>query len=145
MQKFYLLVRSVQNTSPNGIINEITSEDHLISLTELDLKNMHPPISSSALSSAYSKANMKQNCSTNINIVETESCIPHTTNDELVGNIQPTETNSSLPSYSSPTILNQQPLNNSSSSSSSDSGVSLLKYLIIYIMYMYYFVIFIYS
>ncbi|KAF7414472.1 hypothetical protein HZH68_002961 [Vespula germanica] len=116
-----IMSQSVQNTSPNGVINEITSEDHLIPLTELeDLKNIHPPVSSSTLSSVYSKASMKQSCSSNINIVETESCIPHTTG--TVGNIQPTETNSSLPSYSSPTILNQQPLNISSSSSSSDSG-----------------------
>ncbi|XP_047344875.1 uncharacterized protein LOC124947157 isoform X2 [Vespa velutina] len=118
-----IMSQSVQNTSPNGVINEITSEDHLIPLTELgNLKNIHLPVSSSTLSLVYSKASVKQNSSSNINIVETESHIPHTTNDGSVGNIQPTETNSSLPSYSSPTILNQQPLNISSSSSSSDSG-----------------------
>ncbi|XP_035717788.1 E3 ubiquitin-protein ligase TRIM37-like isoform X2 [Vespa mandarinia] len=118
-----IMSQPVQNTSPNGVINEITSEDHLIPLTELgNLKNIHLPVSSSTLSSVYSKASVKQNSSSNINIVETESHIPHTTNDGSVGNIQPTETNSSLPSYSSPTILNQQPLNISSSSSSSDSG-----------------------
>ncbi|KAI4477316.1 hypothetical protein M0804_012906 [Polistes exclamans] len=115
--------QSIPNTSPNAVINETMPEDQLISLTELgDLKNIHPPVSSSTLSSVYSKPNAKQNCSSNINIIENESRIPHTANDVSVGDIQPTETNSSLPSYTSPTTLNQQPLNISSSSSSSDSG-----------------------
>ncbi|XP_015176383.1 PREDICTED: E3 ubiquitin-protein ligase TRIM37-like [Polistes dominula] len=115
--------QSIPNTSPNAVINETMPEDQLISLTELgELKNIHPPVSSSTLSSVYSKTNTKQNCSNNINIIENESRIPHTANDVSVGDIQPTETNSSIPSYSSPTTLNQQPLNISSSSSSSDSG-----------------------
>ncbi|KAK2583315.1 hypothetical protein KPH14_009317 [Odynerus spinipes] len=115
--------QSAQNTLPNGIINEATSEDHLIPLTELgNLTNIQPHGSSPTLSPVCSKISTKQNRPNNINIVETESFISRSTNDVPVDDLQSIETNASLPSYSSPTLLNQQPLNLSSSSSSSDSG-----------------------
>lgn len=114
--------QSIQHTPPNGTINEVTSEHHLIPLAELgDLTNIQPPGSSSTLSSACSTINMKQNRSNNINIVETESLISHNINDGPVDDVEPIETNPSLPSYSSPTILNLQLTNLPSSSSSSDS------------------------
>ncbi|XP_043253981.1 E3 ubiquitin-protein ligase TRIM37-like [Colletes gigas] len=109
--------RSVQNVLPSGNNNATMSGDQLMPMCELgELSNIRPLGSSSTLSSISSKTSLKQHR------VKPESPNLHSTNDGLPGDCQTTGAHSPSPSFSSPTVLNQQPLNLLSSSSSSDSG-----------------------
>ncbi|XP_017752334.1 PREDICTED: uncharacterized protein LOC108545305 isoform X2 [Eufriesea mexicana] len=115
--------RSVQNVLPGGGNSGVLSGDQLMSMCELgEPSNMRPLGSSSTLSSISSKTSLKQHRINNLSVVEAEPPNMHSTNDGSVGDCPATNTHSPPPSYSSPTVLNQQPLNLLSSSSSSDSG-----------------------
>ncbi|KAG7209064.1 hypothetical protein KM043_015221 [Ampulex compressa] len=115
--------RSAQNTVPSVSGASAMSGDQLMSMCDLgDLSNIRPLGSSSTLSSISSKKSVKQHGGNNLNIAEAETPILHGANDSLVGECQTNATHSPSPSYSSPTVLNQQPPNLLSSSSSSDSG-----------------------
>lgn len=87
--------------------------------------NMRPLGSSSTLSSISSKTSLKQHRVNNLSVIEAEPPNMHSTNDNSVGDCPATSAHSPPPSYSSPTV-NQQQLNLLSSSSSSDSGVRYL-------------------
>ncbi|XP_017882456.1 E3 ubiquitin-protein ligase TRIM37-like isoform X2 [Ceratina calcarata] len=114
--------RSVQNVSGSGGSNGVSS-DQLMPMCELgELSNMRPLGSSSTLSSISSKTSLKQHRPNNLSVIEAESPNLHSTNDGSAGDCPATSAHSPSPSYSSPTVLNQQPLNLLSSSSSSDSG-----------------------
>ncbi|XP_060812021.1 E3 ubiquitin-protein ligase TRIM37-like isoform X1 [Bombus pascuorum] len=114
--------RSVQNVLPGGGNSGILS-DQLLPLCELgEPSNMRALGSSSTLSSISSKTSLKQHRINNLSVVEAEPPGMHNTNDSSVGDCPATSTHSPPPSYSSPTVLNQQQLNLLSSSSSSDSG-----------------------
>lgn len=116
--------RSVQNVHPNGGNSGAMSRDQLMPICELgELSNMRPLGSSSTISSISSKTSLKQHRVNNLTVVEAESPNLHGTNDNSVGDCQANGTHSPSPSYSSPTVLNQQPLNPLSNSSSSESGV----------------------
>ena len=115
--------RSVQNMLPGGSNGGAISGDQLMPMCDLgELSNMRPLGSSSTLSSISSKTSLKQHRVNNLSVVEPESPNLHGTNDGSAGDCQATSAHSPCPSYSSPTVLNQQPLNLLSSSSSSDSG-----------------------
>lgn len=108
---------------PGGGNSGILS-DQLLPLCELgEPSNMRALGSSSTLSSISSKTSLKQHRINNLSVVEAEPPGMHSTNDSSVGDCPATSTHSPPPSYSSPTVLNQQQLNLLSSSSSSDSGV----------------------
>ncbi|CAL7947562.1 unnamed protein product [Xylocopa violacea] len=114
--------RSAQNVISGGI-NGGVSSDQLMPMCELgELSNMRPLGSSSTLSSISSKTSLKQHRANNLGMVEAESPSLHNANDGPAGDCPATSVHSPSPSYSSPTVLNQQPLNLLSSSSSSDSG-----------------------
>ncbi|XP_054008559.1 E3 ubiquitin-protein ligase TRIM37-like isoform X3 [Hylaeus anthracinus] len=109
--------RSVQNVLPGGNNNSGMSGDQLMPMCELvELSDIRPLGSSSTLSSISSKTSLKQHR------VKPESPNLHGTNDGSSGDCQTTGAHSPSPSYSSPTVLNQQPLPLLLSSSSSDSG-----------------------
>ncbi|XP_076387093.1 uncharacterized protein LOC100879152 isoform X4 [Megachile rotundata] len=115
--------RSVQNVLPGGSNNNALVGDQLMPMCEIgELSNMRPLGSTSTLSSISSKTSLKQHRINNLSVVEAESPNLHSTNDGSSGDCPATDAHSPSPSYSSPTVLNQQPLNLLSSSSSSDSG-----------------------
>ncbi|XP_061928286.1 E3 ubiquitin-protein ligase TRIM37 isoform X2 [Apis cerana] len=114
--------RSVQNVLPGGSNSDVLSGDQLMPMCELgEPSNMRPLGSSSTLSSISSKTSLKQHRVNNLSVVEAEPPKMHSTNDSSIGDCPATSTHSPPPSYSSPTV-NQQQLNLLSSSSSSDSG-----------------------
>ncbi|KAF3426500.1 hypothetical protein E2986_00449 [Frieseomelitta varia] len=114
--------RSVQNVLLGGTNGGVLS-DQLMPMCELgEPSNMRPLGSSSTLSSISSKTSLKQHRINNLSVVEAEPPSIHSTNDSSVGDCPAISTHSPPPSYSSPTVLNQQQLNLLSSSSSSDSG-----------------------
>lgn len=114
--------RSVQNVLPGGSNSDVLSGDQLMPMCELgEPSNMRPLGSSSTLSSISSKTSLKQHRVNNLSVVEAEPPNMHSTNDNSVGDCPATSAHSPPPSYSSPTV-NQQQLNLLSSSSSSDSG-----------------------
>lgn len=118
--------RSIQNVLPGGTNGGVLS-DQLMPMCELgEPSNMRPLGSSSTLSSISSKTSLKQHRINNLSVVEAEPPSIHSTNDSSVGDCPAISTHSPPPSYSSPTVLNQQQLNLLSSSSSSDSGVRYL-------------------
>ncbi|XP_015439600.1 PREDICTED: E3 ubiquitin-protein ligase TRIM37-like [Dufourea novaeangliae] len=111
------LARTGQNALLGGNYSSAMSSDQLMPMCELgELSNIRSLGSSSTLSSISSKTSLKQHG------VKPESPNLHGTNDGSAGDCQTNSIHSPSPSYSSPTILNQQPLNLLSSSSSSDSG-----------------------
>ncbi|XP_076232623.1 uncharacterized protein LOC143178072 isoform X3 [Calliopsis andreniformis] len=115
--------RSLQNVLPNGGTSGTISRDQLMSKCELgELSNIRPLGSSSTLSSISSKTSLKQHRMNNLNVIEPESSNLHSTNDGPAGDCHATGAHSPSPSFSSPTVLNQQPLNPLSNSSSSESG-----------------------
>ncbi|CAK9823289.1 E3 ubiquitin-protein ligase TRIM37 [Anthophora retusa] len=115
--------RSMQNVLSGGSNSAVLSGDQLMPMCEIgELANMRPLGSSSTLSSISSKTSLKQHRVNNLSVVEAESNNLHNTNDGPSGDCPAMSTHSPSPSYSSPTVLNQQPLNLLSSSSSSDSG-----------------------
>ena len=115
---------------PGGSNGGAMPGDQLMPMCDLgELSNMRPLGSSSTLSSISSKTSLKQHRVNNLSVVEPESPNLHGTNDGSAGDCQATSAHSPCPSYSSPTVLNQQPLNLLSSSSSSDSGVRPGTYL----------------
>lgn len=118
----------MQNVLPSGSNCGVLS-DQLMPMCELgELSNMRPLGSSSTLSSISSKTSLKQQRVNNLSVIEPESHNLHSTNDGSSGDCVAASANSPSPSYSSPTVLNQQPLNLLSSSSSSDSGVIHLSF-----------------
>lgn len=115
--------RSAQNVLPNGGGGATISADQLMPMCELrELSSLRPLGSSSTLSSISSKTSIKQHRVNNLSVIEPESPTLHGTNDGPSADRQGTGTHSPSPSYSSPTVHNQLPLNLLSSSSSSDSG-----------------------
>nr|XP_031849605.1 E3 ubiquitin-protein ligase TRIM37-like isoform X3 [Nomia melanderi] len=108
--------RSLQNVLSGGSNSGVMAGDQLMPMCQLgNVSNIRPLGSSSTLSSISSKTSLKQHRG------KPESPNLHNTNDSS-GECQTNSAHSPSPSYSSPTVLNQQPLNLLSSSSSSDSG-----------------------
>lgn len=132
-KSYVIFSRSIQNVLPGGSNSDVLSGDQLMPMCELgEPSNMRPLGSSSTLSSISSKTSLKQHRVNNLSVVEAEPPNMHSTNDSSVGDCPATSAHSPPPSYSSPTVnqqqLNQQ-LNLLSSSSSSDSGVRYLNKL----------------
>ncbi|XP_012275066.1 uncharacterized protein LOC105696857 isoform X2 [Orussus abietinus] len=109
------------NSSGNG--NIAANAGQLSPLCELgDLADIRPIGSSSTLSSVSSKTNVKHQRASDNASAELPSPVSHSINDGSSGDRQILNVFSPSPSPLSPTMLNQQPLNVSSSSNSSDSG-----------------------
>ncbi|XP_011634045.1 uncharacterized protein LOC105425136 [Pogonomyrmex barbatus] len=119
-------VRSIPSTLPNNNGNSAILSDQLMPMCELSELSMH---TFGSISTLPSKTPLKTHrANNNLNVIEPESITsPHRANDISLGECKATGihlTSTSSP-YSSPNVLNQQPVNLLSNNSASDPLLSV--------------------